>query len=470
MQDGGNIPNTWSLLGSRDGINWTLVDYQAGITSGFTLGVYRTFTVSATQAYNYFRIVFVKFTGSQATVNDWFINGTEESLCITSDSKVGVGIANPQRSLEVAGDLVVGGTISGGAGMGSFRNRIINGDMRIAQRGTSNVLPSTSAGIYTTVDRWAVNTGTLTSAMTMNQNNLSFSDAPYQQGLRQSSNLVVNSAGTSTSFAIWQVIEGYNAQDLVWGTPFGSPVTLSFWVKASITGNYTFHIISAGTDYSYLAPYTVVNPNTWEYKTLTIPPPPNGSTWGTGTAAWGYLQFRFIQPSASTGTSGWSSGVLQKLYGTVNLVDVQGATWAITGVQLERGTVATPFEVRNYAQELQLCQRYFTQLGGQSIFNAFGVGIANQATTANIRCFLPVPMRSPANASATGVSVGNMVLNGNVAGTWSTTTVTAINWNYQNINEVGITATVAGGLGINWPYILAANNSLSPLIQINNEL
>ena len=357
--------------------------------------------------------------------------------------------------------------------MGSFRNRVINGDMRIAQRGTSNVLPSTAAGIYTTVDRWAIYTGTLTSTMTTYQNTLTVSDVPYQQGLRYASNLVVNSAGTSTSFTVWQTIEGYNAQDLNWGTPFGSPVTFSFWVKASITGNYTFHMISAGTDYSYLAPYTVVNPNTWEYKTLTIPPPPNGSTWGTGTNAWGYLQFRFVQPSASSGTIGWQAGVVQKLYGTVNLCDVQGATWAFTGVQLEKGTVATPFDVRPYATELQLCQRYFTRLGGTVGYEYIGTGVAAGSTVTNIFAPTPVPMR---DISATSISVSNVAairLLGNVSGVWNGTNAVAIVKDGPGTNGLGLSVTVSGGLSLGQAYILQNTNTTAPslgFIQINNEL
>jgi hypothetical protein len=121
----------WTL-GSRDGINWTLVDYRTGMTSTLL-----NITISCNQAYTYFRWVVNRVIGSIGWLqinSNWKLYGTEESLCITNDSKVGVGIANPQRSLEVAGDLIVGGTISGGAGMGMFRNRIINGGMRIAQR------------------------------------------------------------------------------------------------------------------------------------------------------------------------------------------------------------------------------------------------------------------------------------------------------------------------------------------------
>jgi hypothetical protein len=447
------VPAKWWLLGSRDGTNWTLVDSRTGY-NGWAGITNSTFTVGATQGYNYYRLIVNQLVGNAtiAVLGQVTLNGTEESLCITSDAKVGVGIANPQRALEVAGDLVVSGTISGGAGMGSFRNRIINGDMRIAQRGTSNVLPSTAAGIYTTVDRWAIFTGgTLTSSMTMNQTTLSVTDAPYQQGLRYASNLVVNSSGTSTSFAVWQTIEGYNAQDLNWGTSFGSPVTFSFWVKASITGNYTFHMISAGTDYSYVSPYTVVNPNTWEYKTLTIPPPPNGSTWGTGTNSWGFVQFRFAQPGASSGTIGWQASVVQKLYGTVNLVDVQGATWAITGVQLEKGTVATPFEVRPFATELALCQRYYYQMtsasnvvsGTLSQNSYFGVGFATGSTTASIFMKFPVSMRIP-NYTFSSSSAGNF----NVSGAMSSITCTSIATASDSWSSEGarVDVVVASGL------------------------
>jgi hypothetical protein len=301
--------------------------------------------------------------------------------------------------------------------------------------------------------------------MTMNQNNLSVSDAPYQQGLRHSSNLVVNSAGTSTSFSVWQVIEGYNAQDLNWGTSFGSPVTFSFWVKASITGNYTFHIISSGTNASYLAPYTVVNPNTWEYKTLTIPPPPNGSTWGTNTNAWGYVQFRFTQPGASTGSTGWGSGVLQKLYGTVNLIDVQGATWAITGVQLEKGTVATPFEFRPFATELTLCQRYYYQVSAAlSASHVLGTGYAGGTTTAYINIPHPVTMR----ASPTAIS-NSAVGTFQIGYLGTATPVTAIAAGalgpYNSALTITTAAVLTGGQGVNMTAV-----STSAFLGFNAEL
>jgi hypothetical protein len=463
------VPVKWWLLGSRDGINWTLVNSVVNYTAwaGITNS---TFTVGATQGYNYYRLVVNQLVGNAtiAVLGQMTLNGTEESLCVTSDAKVGVGIANPQRTMEIAGDLVVSGTISGGAGMGSFRNRIINGDMRIAQRGTSNVLAATGGSqYYPTVDRWAIATGTLTSVVTITQSTLTASDAPYQQGLRNASSIVVNSAGTSTTFSFWQVIEGYNAQDLNWGTSFGSPVTFSFWVKASITGNYTFHIISAGIDYSYLAPYTVVNPNTWEYKTLTIPPPPNGSTWGTGANGWGFFQFRFVQPSASSGTTGWQAGVLQKLYGTVNLVDIQGATWAVTGVQLEKGTVATPFEFRPYATELALCQRYYQQFnctsgGGSS--QPFGTGLVSTSTSIYTMTPLIVPMRT--NSTLSSNSAPSIFTIGTGAASFAPTSMSL---SAASTNQVYLNWVVSGAT-VNLPAVVQANGTTSAFLGFSAEL
>jgi hypothetical protein len=460
-------PGSWYLLGSRDGFNWTTLDRRIGVAWSANPPPVQTFPTSATQAYTHYRCLTTNLSGNSGGYGpdfiEWTLNGTEESLCVTSDSKVGVGIANPQRALEVAGDLVVSGTISGGAGMGSFRNRVINGDMRIAQRGTSNVLVN-SMDTYVTLDRWKFGTGTLTGLMTTYQNTLSVTDAPYQNGLRNSSNIVVNVSGTATSFTLLQVIEGYNAQDLNWGTSFGSPVTFSFWVKASITGNYTFHILSGVADYSYLTPYTVTNPNTWEYKTLTIPPPPNGSTWGATTNAWGYLQFRFAQVGSAT--IGWQVSVAQKLYGTVNLYDVQGASWAITGVQLERGTVATPFELRPFAQELALCQRYYQVFGpgNTSGYNRFAAGVSQGTTFAYLSMPTIVTMRAAPTLSSNS-AVGTFQIN------QGATNPTPTSFGVQDSSPTNIGLTVnTTGLTAGYAAVLVGAGSTAAFVAVTAEL
>jgi hypothetical protein len=359
-------PVKWWVLGSRDGLNWTLVDSRSGITVWTNSGT-QSFTVSATQAYNYFRLVANQgISASYVSIAEWTLNGTEESLCITNDAKVGVGIANPQRSLEVAGDLVVGGTISGGAGMGGFRNRIINGDMRIAQRGTSNVLVSDNG--YNSAylnDRWSIASKIATGTVTQFQSALAASDAPYQLGLRNYMNVYVNSACTNfTYFQPGQVIEGYNIQDFNWGTSFGSPVTLSFWFRTNGPSGSIFNIglRNYNISTSFIAPFTVANSGTWQYYTVTIPPPPNGTSFNTGAS--GALEVMIALAGLTQSSTGWIASTALGYTGSYNWLALAGNYIHFTGVQLEKGLVASPFEFRNYAQELALCQTWNNMAAG----------------------------------------------------------------------------------------------------------
>jgi hypothetical protein len=419
-------------------------------------------------------------TGSAvASTSEWTLNGTEESLCITNDSKVGVGIANPQRALEVAGDLVVSGTISGGAGMGAFRNRIINGDMRIAQRGTSNVLPYVNSVYVYLIDRFAVLiAGPATSGtVTQYQTALGASETPYQNGLRYYANVTVNISTNASAMVPGQIIEGFNIQDFNWGTSFGSPVTISFWFRtnAPVGSLFSYSLVNYSYGFTNFAgAFTIASSGTWQYYTFTVPPPPNGSAWNTGSA--GSLAV-YIVPYYNLGytstINAWNAGTYTYIpYGAYPWPTITGSYIHFTGVQLEKGTVATPFEFRPYATELALCQRYFTQLGGQSVYNFFGSGLAMGGTFAYIIVPLPTNLRSPSGSTLTVNNVGGFQLTGNVAGASSSIVATAITLpaSTQNINSILLTITVASGLGTNWPYVLNTNNNLLSYIQINNEL
>ena len=407
----------FSVLGSRDGINWTLVDYRSGVTAWSGTPASLTFTASTTQAYNCFRLVAQNNNGA-AYFNacQWTLNGTEESLCITSDAKVGVGIANPQRALEVAGDLVVSGTISGGAGMGSFRNRIINGDMRIDQRNGGTAV--TAGG--PSVDRWSMTTFGIGGGFT--QGRVAVTDL---QGYNYALRITIGASTLSGSgaYRMRTVIEGYNIADLYWGTSQGVPVTVSFWVKTSAPGVYTYFLGNRDTDGSasstttqYLTPFTVFNANAWEYKTLTIPPPPNGTAWDTTTNLGISSCFIFYENTSSkqTSASGWyTNSTTDWIISPVNIFQIPNTTWNVTGVQLEKGTVATPFEVRPYATELQLCQRYYqlyNTSGGSGVSNGIlGIGHVGSSTVVQFAIPLKVSMRvGPTSFSNT--AVGNYVL------------------------------------------------------------
>jgi len=411
----GQMPGKWWLLGSRDGINWTLVDARSGVSSWTALTA-STFTVSATQAYNYYRIVVNQVNspsgGSGYTaIGDWTLNGTEESLCITSDAKVGVGIANPQRALEVAGDLVVSGTISGGAGLGSFRNRIINGDMRIAQRGTSAVV--TTPPTYT-LDRWKTYLGSTGGVQTVTQQTLTASDTPYQYGFRysQRTTMTVGPQGGVTTVdqnALQQVIEGYNVADLNWGTSFGAPVTISFWFRSNLSTGSLIPITlrTQPTPNTYVTTFTTTGSGTWQYVTATVPPPPNGVGFASSTSGALVLDIAVVSGSTGTTVNAWSA-VNQPFAPGCTYWSAQAGNYIeITGVQLEKGTVATPFEFRNYAQELALCQRYYYQItqtaSGAGQYPAIGT-IHMRNTTLSAACItLPVNMRAQPTFSNTCV-------------------------------------------------------------------
>jgi hypothetical protein len=368
--DSAKGPSKWWILGSRDGVNWTLVDSRTSVAYSSSL---LTFTPSSTQAYNFYRMVISQTTGGNLPqFSEWTLNGTEESLCITNDAKVGVGIANPQRSLEVAGDLVVGGTVSAGNPL-MYRNRIINGDMRIAQRGTTSTIPGVN-GTYYLIDRLAVGSNDSTAWGQQTQQTLVASDTPYQLGIRFSHRTTItNSYVLNTGRYVFQNIEGYNTADCMWGTSFGVPVTVSFWFRTNAVAGTVFvgRLNNSNYNYSYNFQYTATSTSgQWQYITFTAPPPPNGSTWVTDNSNFGIGLTLWAHQLGGAGltstTNAWVNGNYAGTYAaaatpwwlyTGNYIE-------FTGVQLEKGTVATPFEVRPYSTELILCQTWNNSSAG----------------------------------------------------------------------------------------------------------
>jgi hypothetical protein len=241
-------------------------------------------------------------------------------------------------------------TVSNMAG----RNRIINGDMRIDAR---NAGASASFGSYGYVlDRWnqAKNSG---SAGTIQQS----STAPV--GFKNSMLVTNNATGVTPasgdSNRIQTRIEGNNIADLEFGTADAKTITLSFWVRSSLTGTYGVGFNNSAFDRSYVATYTISSADTWEQKTITLTGDTTG-TWlddnGSGIA----VTFDLGSGSDNEGTASvWQAGTKYRTSGCVNWVGTSGATFYVTGVQLEAGSVATPFEHRLYGQELALCQRYY---------------------------------------------------------------------------------------------------------------
>jgi hypothetical protein len=271
-----------------------------------------------------------------------------------------------------------------------FRNRLINSDMRIDQRNAgASVTPTTSVF---TLDRWAANVAQA-SKLSVQQNAGAVTPPVGFTNYLGVTSLSAYSVISSDQFVLQQPIEGFNTADLAWGTASAQAVTLSFWVRSSLTGTFGGALVNSGTTRSYPFTYAISAANTWEQKTITVPGDTTG-TWLTDNGVGIRVYFGLGVGSTLSGTAGaWAGASLRSATGAVSVVGTSGATFYITGVQLEAGSVATPFERRPYSTELQLAQRYYYKVINDSVNSSLGVGYNASSTIAVITTSLPVPMR-----------------------------------------------------------------------------
>lgn len=309
---------------------------------------------------------------------------------------------NVASKVNFTGGMQVGGQ---DATFGGMRNRIINGDMRIDQRNAGAAVTIT-ASTYT-LDRWRIGSN-LSGKVSIQQSSVAPSGFTNSLLVTSLSN---NTPGTFDILAMQQNIEGLNCSDLGWGTANAKPITVSFWVRSSLTGTFGGSMLDAGvggsTWTSYGFTYTINSANTWEYKTVTIPGPTSG-VWPKDNSGGISLYFNIATGSAYSVAGGtWTTGITpaRSASGVVNLASTNGATFYITGVQLEAGSVATPFEYRPYGTELTLCQRYFYRMNAQAtVAQGFG---HNQSTT-QMRILFPTPVEM--RGTPTFTSLGSLGL------------------------------------------------------------
>jgi len=279
-----------------------------------------------------------------------------------------------------------------------LKNRIINGGQTIDQRNAGAAVTVNGNSVFIT-DRFRCDDDT-DGAYTAQQ----VSTAPV--GFKNSVQVTVTTADASLSASqyalFYHSIEGNNSiADLNWGTANAKTVTLSFWVRSSLTGTFSGSLENNANNRSYIFTYSISVANTFEYKTITIEGDTSG-TWETGTAVGIRINWSLGVGSSFLGTAGaWGNRFFGST-GSVSLIGTNSSTWFITGIQLEAGSTATSFDYRSIGTELQLCQRYY-EFGG--VGNA--VQFSGDVTSANnyfTTIYLSVPKRTAPTIVNTNVT------------------------------------------------------------------
>ena len=343
------------------------------------------------------------------------------------------GSTTPNLTLDTAGNATVGGMVVPAY---SFkRNRIINGDMRVDQRNAGASFTPTDPSY--SLDRWKFRVSQ-TSKLTVQQNAGSITPPT---GFSNYLGVTSSSAYSSTStdyFLFVQDIEGFNTADLGFGTASAKTVTLSFQVYSSLTGTFSGALRNSAANRSYPFTFNISSANTWTSVSITVAGDTSG-TWIGSTNGIG-LSVIFNLGCGSTYAStanSWQANNYTAVTGSVSVVGTSGATFYITGVQLEVGSVATPYERQIYSDQLAQCYRYYRRYSGSNVM--LGVG-SFQSTTACYRWGfqLDIPMRVAPTVAL------NTCAGWSVNGVGGTATVSA---SYSLVNVVDVDLTFASAIG-----------------------
>jgi hypothetical protein len=359
-------------------------------------------------------------------------------------------------NLSVTGSLTTTGSVSAPNTFG-FKNRIINGGMVIDQRNAGASVTPTASSTYT-LDRWAYVADAASKASVQQS-----STAPT--GFTKSilvTSLSAYSPGSTEEFRLNQQVEGLNIADLNWGTASAVSVTLSFWVRSSVTGSYSAYLANSGYSRVYVSAYTINAANTWEYKTITIPGCTDG-TWSTTNTTGIALGFELAAGSAYYATNNtWNTSSAARCTSSqTNLVATNGATFYLTGVQLEKGSTATSFDYRPYGTELALCQRYYYYFGSDQANNCAGVGQVYVSTGFN-NVMVPFPVTMRTTPSFTYSDLTHWLVQ-NASGSGVALTALSQVTTDASTKNGGVRGTVASGLVAGNAVGLYANSSSAKL-------
>lgn len=372
------------------------------ITSGTNFPAAGTVLIDSEQ------ITYTGNTGTTLTGATRGANGTVAAAHLISAAVTGVQTVATSANLkydDVTGaltvpNLTVTNSLYAPGVFTGYKNRIINGGMDIAQRGTSFVSPTATY----TLDRWLANySGAMNITITQDSNVPSNNE--FQNSLKVAVTTADTSIGSTDIAYIQQKIEGYNVRDLI-----GQTLTVSFWVKSTITGTYCVGFANSTSDRSYVTTYTINTANTWEYKTITLPSGLiTAGTWNWTNGVGLQVTFALaVGANYQTTANAWQTGNYIGTSAQVNAVSSTSNVFAITGVQLEKGAVATAYEHRAIGMEAELCQRYFQKTPSNNV-SLQGYGSASGANT-YAEIGLNVLMRATPTVGAvfsSGVNVGS---------------------------------------------------------------
>lgn len=307
------------------------------------------------------------------------------------------GLFVSKSGAVMAGDLTVPSLNSGQ--LAGMRNKIINGKMEIDKRnkGALVTVNTDSTNIYS-VDRWAGLATPAAGVFTLEQETGPFATPTgrYPFALRVNVTTADASLAAADRYVFGQVIEGANVSDLNFGFSTARTVTLSFNIFSSLAGTYCVSLRNNAVNRSYVAEFTVDQANIWEYKTITIPGDTTG-TWTTDNTAGLRVYWSLGTGSGQQTTAGsWQTGNFSATANQVNFMSSNsGRTLFITGVQLEVGSVATPFEHRPFGAELALCQMYYQRDVAGAAFTAFASGAQASTTQSYFYCTFPAMRTAP---------------------------------------------------------------------------
>jgi hypothetical protein len=343
------------------------------------------------------------------------------------------------------------------------KNKITNGNMVIDQRNTAGtaVTVNAASAFYST-DRWRGFGQATDGVFTLGQD----SDAPsgFSKSLKVTVTTADASIGSTQQYSLQQRIEGNNVVDLELGTATAKTFTISFWVRSSLTGNMGGAINNSAFNRSYPFQYTINSANTWEKKSITILGDTTG-TWLKDTGIGLILTFGLGAGSSVVSTANaWTGSNAVGVTGQVQVIGTLNATWYVTGVQLEAGSIATPFQTATgtIQGELAACQRYYWRLTGGATYAPYGTGYAKSTTAAELIIDHPVVMR----VSPTSIDYLNLAVGDGVTGT----TLTNLVITFANTGKSLLTGTVASGLTQYRPYALTNAGTTTAHLGLNAEL